>query len=347
MPMGIYVDRGYRTSLGTPFYDRVREVGELERAIDSWSLVVVYGPRGCGKSELVKYFVSRRRGRGIVIDVRKRVLEDLTGVESVEEVIRGFAELLGLGRVIDLVEVVERLRRALLHRVTELVVAIDEYHLLYPDRLTAITRLEAVAGLLAKNVQLENVKLVLTCSEGFIATNQVATRLRGYFAKYIPIDGLDEQHFEALYSEYSRLRGCSASLELIEFIAGTNPGYLPKLCRLSINDVAWLIESEARVLEEALRTIPPTLAREFDNVAQAVLETMDKPIKPAANRELYELANHMTLHNVLYPIHTPSGVIHKPQIPLYRTLIELLAEKRRDSVYDVLNEAIERATKLL
>ncbi len=42
---GVYVDRSYRTMLGTAFYDR---------------LTIVYGPRNVGKSELARYFLSRR-----------------------------------------------------------------------------------------------------------------------------------------------------------------------------------------------------------------------------------------------------------------------------------------------
>ncbi len=42
-----YVDREYRTMLGTSFYDRVDELKELKKILEqsSYTTIVVYGPR--------------------------------------------------------------------------------------------------------------------------------------------------------------------------------------------------------------------------------------------------------------------------------------------------------------
>ncbi|NOZ88585.1 MAG: hypothetical protein GXO15_01525, partial [Crenarchaeota archaeon] len=61
---GLYVDEGYRTGLGVSFYDRLRELEALEEALRAARLIIVYGPRNVGKSELVRYWARRRRGGG-------------------------------------------------------------------------------------------------------------------------------------------------------------------------------------------------------------------------------------------------------------------------------------------
>ncbi|MCE4610669.1 MAG: ATP-binding protein [Desulfurococcales archaeon] len=108
---GIYVDQGYKTALGTAFYDRVPELGRLEALIGGVRTVVVYGPRGVGKSELARYLAVRRlRVRSLLVDSRRRRLEDLLGFSSGErrllESIEGLlSSALGLPRgLVGLVE---------------------------------------------------------------------------------------------------------------------------------------------------------------------------------------------------------------------------------------------------
>ena len=82
-------DCSYVTGLNTCFYDRVSELGELERGFRWAHTIVLYGPRSSGKSELVRYYVSRRLGSdvvAVVFDARRkrgmRFFESL-GVEVV------------------------------------------------------------------------------------------------------------------------------------------------------------------------------------------------------------------------------------------------------------------------
>ena len=60
----VFVDHSYRAMLGTSFYDRLWELARLEELLQGVRTVVVYGPRNVGKSELVRYFVSKRLGSG-------------------------------------------------------------------------------------------------------------------------------------------------------------------------------------------------------------------------------------------------------------------------------------------
>ena len=38
----------------------MRELGELDKLASRFSTVIVYGPRGVGKSELTRYWISKR-----------------------------------------------------------------------------------------------------------------------------------------------------------------------------------------------------------------------------------------------------------------------------------------------
>ena len=79
--MGIFVDKGYVTGLGTPFFDRRAEVELLGRTIRERNVAVVYGPRNVGKSELVRYWGRRQAGARLLVfpGVSARALQGLGG----------------------------------------------------------------------------------------------------------------------------------------------------------------------------------------------------------------------------------------------------------------------------
>ena len=79
----MFAYHGYRTGLGTAFYDRVDELGQLDRLVQGYRLVVVYGPRSVGESELARHWGRRRAGRhGYRLTVFQA---DLAGAERVAE----------------------------------------------------------------------------------------------------------------------------------------------------------------------------------------------------------------------------------------------------------------------
>ncbi len=85
--MEVFVDSGYRTGLGTGFYDRVGEVSRLDKLVRSYRLVIVYGPRNAGKSELVRYW-ARKRAKIRVVALqadRLRAARALGGLEGLLE----------------------------------------------------------------------------------------------------------------------------------------------------------------------------------------------------------------------------------------------------------------------
>ena len=97
----VYVDGEYRARLGVRFYDRVEELEALRERVESLPTVLVYGPRGAGKSELVRYFVLRRLGGlpgGVaILDGVERRVEGLLGLpRSVREVLEALLDSIGV-----------------------------------------------------------------------------------------------------------------------------------------------------------------------------------------------------------------------------------------------------------
>ena len=91
----IFVDAAYRTGLGTGFYDRVDELDEMASSLRGYRSVVVYGPRGVGKSELTRYYLARRHvGGAVVVDARERKALEL--VPGRVEPLRLLREPMGL-----------------------------------------------------------------------------------------------------------------------------------------------------------------------------------------------------------------------------------------------------------
>lgn len=357
----MYVDRDYRTGLGTGFYDRVAELERLDELLYSRGarVVVVYGPRGVGKSELVRYWLwGRRRGprdrmavvhvdarrlrgrrvaealeaRGLTVDVRE-LAERLLDVSDEES-----AGLLQVAyRVIDvLVDVIrERASR-------RIVFFIDEFHLLprytrggSPESkyLDALDDLEALAGLLAKEPRYSNASIVLTVSEGFAATDLARSKLRGYSAAWMLAEHLDAEHFRALYEEYAGLEGCRLGVDELLGLVGGTPGYLPELCPLDRGSVveeyvsAWIAEVETGLSRARSRLSSEVFRRELGprEVIRLAYELLSRDVAPLREPHLHILGQTLTVYNVVYPVYPRgrSGIRYKPQYPVYRAAIEL------------------------
>jgi len=95
-----------------------------------------------------------------------------------------------------------------------ILVFIDEFHLLFREGFReALAELEALAGFLAKNSE-EQLRLVVTVSEGFFATTSAMSRLGGYSTGYMMVEPMDMNSFRALYEEYRARHGCSIGFNL-------------------------------------------------------------------------------------------------------------------------------------
>jgi len=317
----LFVDRGYRTLLGTAFYDRLWEIGRLEGLLGAVRTVVVYGPRNVGKSELVRYFLARRlrgrAGRVVAVDARRRRAEHLTGgregglARALGEAPFSAAELpRGLGGLLE--GLARRLR-------PPLIVFADEFHLLFPGPAEALAELEAAAGLLAKRGE-EQARLIVTVSEGFFATSRALARLHGYSAEAMLVEPMEPSVFQALYEEYRGLRGCSLSLEALTRLAGTSPGYLVDLCPRS----GWLLEewvlAELQRLDAALAEAAAAQGLDVDTARRLAARLLrGEPARAPRERMLGEK---LVEANIAYPCPPPLHGTYLPQLPLYLAALE-------------------------
>jgi hypothetical protein len=337
-------DCSYVTGLNTCFYDRVSELGELERGLRWAHTIVLYGPRSSGKSELVRYYVSRRLSSdviAVVFDARRkrgtRFFESL-GVEVVH-----LDESVALRALDAILKILEGLRvhmpldlRALTHGARELYkvllgvvgglsevyVVVDEAHLL-EERGAFIRDLEAVAGALAKYRELSNIRLLVTSSEGFISTSDVYSRLRGYSEKFIAVEELDEEHFKMLYEEYcSKRGGCITPLNMVEAIAGRLPGYIVEVESKARNgELEAFIRVELGNLLEAMVKASSAEGVGLEQLARKLIMAFEGSIR------YYEVGlkaiEVLIEENVIYK----RGLMVKPQLALYARALKLAVER--------------------
>jgi len=358
-PTVLYIDEGYRTGLGISFYDRKPELDMLNESVGLYPLTIVYGPRNVGKSELVRYWAWKRRiGERLVTiegDVirSENVLEGLQWLllsahekarRIVEDGLKAVAERIGIH---DIYMIISKVLSVIGNLEGPMIVFIDEFHLLprykgVPPASryeVALTDLEALAHRLSKKADV-NVRFVLTVSEGFIATNEALQRLHGYRANFLIVDHLDEKHFKRLFEEYESKNECPHKYEIVRGLIGGAPGYLPELCA-SENGLETLIARSKSIVEEGLSGVRNVLRtflgkdvspRELIEIAYKLVR--GELVRPLESPEIHLVGQLMTTHNIVYPVYKDdlSAIIYKPQIPVYRWILEVAVEKGLQSL---------------
>ena len=358
----LYIDERYRTGLGTSFYNRVRELRELEKLLAAYRLIVVYGPRNVGKSELVRYFLKRMGAGSLLVDSRRLRAAEALGSDTVEymgglqELVEDAASVLAsVSREAGLLSLVVGLAYKLwsvLRRIGRTILFIDEFHELprYAggQYSLALEDLRSLAALLAKgDEKLQHIQVIVAVSEGFALSPRALSLLEGYSAAWMLVEPMDVAHFTRLYREYSGGRRCLLPLSELLALAGPLPGYLAELCGMDRGQLIGRIERWQQLLENALAALGRKLGA--SNPQQAIriaYEILDRPIKPLANPQAYHAGEILAEHDIVYPKSVTGAIIFKPQLNIYRILLRLAAAKRVESILDINpTEAYQEALK--
>ncbi|MEB2835933.1 MAG: ATP-binding protein [Desulfurococcales archaeon] len=357
--MVLVVDQDYRTMLGTAFYDRADEVNALRRALRAGGrLVVVYGPRNVGKSELARYLLKKDGLPAVRVDARLlsvRGLEAEIGVEALgtapARLAREAAEALlqVIGAPAGLFDVALRLAGILAHK-GEALLLVDEFHELPRYRGSrgrrygeALDDLRSLAAYLAKADR--GLRVVVTVSEGFAATRDARSRLEGYSTRWLLVEHMDRGHFEALYREYAESRPCNLAFHEVYALVGGTPGALPDLCPLSSGEVvgeripAWLGEVEA-ALSAARSTLRERgFERRPGDVIREALGLLERPVKPLREPERFMLGEVLVEQNIVYPVYPGrarvQGLLYRPQYPVYHAILAEAVERGVESLLEL------------
>ena len=353
---GIYVDYSYRTLLGTGFYNRLAEQELLEMLTGSRRLLVVYGPRNVGKSELIRYFLRKKyRGVAVAVDARRlraKSLEERVGSvgvlgrvgrELAGEIMDAVSRLpLPHAGVIDLVVRIGMPVGETITRLGPLLVFIDEFHELPgyrgdgPDE--ALGDLRSLAGILSKTGT--RVRVLVAVSEGFAATTRARSMLEGYSTGWLLVEHLDRGHFEALYREYTKSNPCHAEpLELYSLVGGA-PGLLPDLCPLSRGEleerIALWIEHVERALSYARSLLESRgISQEPRDLVRNTLRIIEEPLRPLPDHHLVLRADILVERNIVYPKRVPHGIRYTPHYPVYRVILREAVEEGVESLLDL------------
>lgn len=321
------VDCGWKTGLGTCFYDREHEVGELEKLLGWDYTVIVVGPRNAGKSELVKYVMVRRlRVKPLIVDARRlsvegslaMALDRASGLDPrtiALEATRLGLKKLGLGELVRLLlDVVERLRM-------DPYLVVDETH-----HIASVRDLEAIAKMVAFYPEYSRVKLVVTSSEGFLTNPRVASRLYGYKVSYLHVSWMSERDMESLYLEYCSRVKCRVSLDRYLNLIGPLPGYLAEIAHLDGEGIEKWIGERRRWLESVLlNSIPGETGYHAASVVEASYKLLVLGLEPSTPLES-TVARLLVDYNVAY---TRDYRRYEPQLRIYKQVIEESARRLR------------------
>ncbi len=322
-------DCGWRTGLGTCFYNRLEQARRLSRLLDRLSCIVLLGPRNVGKSELARYTLLRVKGvHPLIIDARRLVARHAPPLprELAERLVEAVVERAGLGRLVGILREATGLLK-------DRVVLVDEFHLLGGEPLR---ELEALCKALTFYREYSGWRLVATASEGWVLASRLESRLVGYGAWVETVEGLDEAHMRGLHGEYGETRGCSVGFEAYWRLVGGAPGYLPELCSLDERGIrVWV----SRRVEELLRALldaakPGESLQEVAEMAYTLLVEE----RPAADKRLLELGDRLTYSNIAYPA---GGLRYRPQLNVYRVILELWLEKGQPPTPEEVYRSVE------
>ena len=250
----VFIDKEYRTSLGIPFYDRESELADLEKLLGR-GLLLVYGPRNVGKSELIRYFSWKKHIPLVIVDYRsywdKREWISARDILSsfIEAIIGSVSGIPFPGKIVD---AVSRLLERFKARYKGLLLFLDEIHLAYSSRVEAITGLEA----LAKNIlfsKSNGLYVIASCSEGFIASPETLPRIIGYGVNRYLVKPLEYTVFRGLAIDYFDRQGVKGvDIEsLYNMMIGGCPGYLREITCIGCSN--WVREAIETLVQQLSR----------------------------------------------------------------------------------------------
>lgn len=347
----MFRDCGYRTALGTCFYDRVRELEGLEKT--AFKTLIVYGPRGCGKSELIRYYSRRLVDKGYLVvyydargflgerfirsmgvtvwhGVRDISLRALRGLLSIIEALKPIdVNLRGLIMgVREILSSVSDLARA--YSVRGVYVVIDEIQMLEGYRgdlgwRTLSTDLEAITGLLAKHDEFKYLNLVMVSSEGYMSLSDVRRRTLGYSTWYMLVEGMDIQSFKELYEEYCLLSGgCSVKLDTILKLTGPLPGFISEFEIASKGGhLSEYIVGYLRLLSSTISRVAEVRGVDELKLYEGLLEVFEYRGSYIDLGVRMDIVEELVKANIVYEDWIEGiGPIVKPQLNLYKLALE-------------------------
>ncbi len=337
----VFVDKEYIASLGIPFYDRESDLVELEKILGR-GLLLVYGPRNVGKSELIKYFSWRKHIPLIVVDYRSywdrrewlRARDLLSGF--IEAIMGSITGIPFPGRIVDLVS---RLLERFKARYRGLLLFLDEIHLAYSSRVEAVTSLEA----LAKNILFggsNGLYVVASCSEGFIASPEILPRIIGYGVNRYLVKPLEYSVFRELAIDYlcrQGVRGVDVEA-LYNVLTGGCPGYLREIVCVGCGN--W-VKEVVETLVQQLSKLSMELNVESLELVKKVSDLLDTVVDPLEDPRKYDLALRLLDKNIVYFEKVVDRgrikyIVH-PQLPLYKHAVLSIAMDRTLDPIDVCN----------
>jgi len=320
----VFRDEGYRTSVGTAFYDRVVDVNFLSGVVLSGGALIVFGPRNVGKSELLRYVSSRLPVFGwasYYIDLRELqgggALRAYFRESSLADVARSAARAIGYGGVLELLEAL--LGYAERAGALGVCYVIDEVQ--FAERSRAL--LEALAKRVVYRGGGVKQSVVVASSEGYLIYGDELWRARGYGYRVWLVEEMDYEHFSALASELEQALGLKLGVsvkELYENYTGGNPGELVAVARLGFEE--WLRLRELELLRTIAR-LSLDLGVPRGDLLRLVAET---PLKVSlGDRSIARLVGELARHNIVYynPDEFEEPLV-KPQVRVYKYLASKL-----------------------
>ncbi len=331
----VFIDKDYRTDLGTYFYDRLNDIEEFWKVIGD-GLNIVIGPRNVGKSEFIKYLCWRENIPLILIDYRKRIVDKdfILFTESIRDLVKDTLSSI-LRYIIDnplpgkILDTLFHTLRNVLMGYRETVIFFDEMHLIYGSKDHALYSIEALSKYILYSKPRE-VVVIASSSEGFLQTPGFWSRVVGYGVSDYLLEPLDYSSFKELHEEYVSRNSIIHPYDvdtLYHRLIGGSPGYLKEIYSLPYS--IW-VNNILRCIENAVENISFNMREPPNRVLSMIYDVIGSKIDPMEDHVRFRLAMDLVENNIVYLVRSNREYIVKPQLPVYRELLEYMLSGRRD-----------------